>query len=118
MTTEDIASLDVWLRGSWPDGLILVGGCCGDGTPFCHPFDEKRAASVAQECWTIFNEAVVQLDAYGFENRNMVWVFETVILWVAVRGDGAWAGILSHREITESKRTAIKSRLADFIDSF
>ena len=66
----------------------------------------------------MINEAVVQLDAYGFNNRNLAWVFETVILWTAVRADGAWAGVLAPREITVSKRDAIKSRLADFADSF
>ena len=104
-----------WLKRPWPGGLIFVGGYSADGTPFGQPLTQDSAVQVNQQSWVTLNEAVAQLAAYGCETTNSVWVFESALMWVARRADGAWAGVFAPRELPEGIKSAAKSRLAEFV---
>ncbi len=106
-----------WLKRPWPGGLLFVGGCSADGTPFGQALTQDSAMQVNQKSWVTLNEAVAQLAAYGCESANSVWVFESAVMWVARRGDGAWAGVFAPRELPEGIKSAAKSRLAEFVSA-
>jgi hypothetical protein len=72
---------------------------------------------VNQKSWSTLNEAVAQLAAYGCESANSVWVFESAVMWVARRADGAWAGVFAPRKLPEGIRSAAKLRLAEFVSA-
>ena len=115
MTEHQTGWLNTWLSQPWPGGLILVGGCSADGKPFCQALGENPATRVSDECWLALNEVVAQLAAYGWPRGDSVWTFESAVMWVASRDDGAWAGVLAPPELPEGFQSAAKSRLAEFM---
>jgi len=117
MITHDAQVVDAWLDQSWPGGLIAAGGCDAEGKPFFRALDENASAEIKEECWATLNEAVAQLAAYDCGEGRTNWVFETAILWLAHRPDGAWAGIITPRELAQSIQVAVKSRLSAFVSA-
>ena len=104
-----------WLKRPWPGGLFFVGGCTADGIPFVQALTQDGAVQVNQKSWQTLNEAVAQLAAYGCESASSTWFFESAVLWVARRTDGAWAGVFAPLELPDGIKSAAKSRLAEFI---
>jgi len=117
MTAQTTGWLSAWLSRPWPGGLFFVGGCGADGVPFSQALTQDSAVQVNQQSWVTLNEAVAQLAAYGCENANSVWTFETAVMWVARRSDGAWAGVFAPRELPEGIKSAAKSRLVEFVSA-
>jgi hypothetical protein len=117
MTTHDAQVVDAWLGQAWPGGLIAAGGCDAEGKPFFRALDEEAAAQIKEESWLTLNEAVAQLAAYDCGEGRTNWMFEAGILWIAHRPDGAWAGIITPRELPHSLLVSVKSRLAEFVSA-
>jgi hypothetical protein len=111
--TQDSRWLAGWLDEPWPDGPSLVGGCDANGQTFTRVLGV--GAQLEGEAWESMSGAVAQLAAYGCGNGRSSWIFDTVIMWVARRVDGAWAGVFAPRDASEATRAAIKSRLASFL---
>ncbi len=114
MTEHDKDWLGAWLARPWPGGLLFVGGCDANGAPFSQALTQDRAMQVGQSSWGTLNEAVAQLAAYGCESGNSVWVFESAVMWIARRTDGAWTGVFAPRELPDAIKSATKERLAEF----
>ena len=115
MIAHDQQVLDVWLKQNWPGGVIAVGGCDADNQPFSRVLSSDAAPQLTEEFWLSLNEAVAQLAAYHCGEGRCVWVFETAVVHVCTRSDGAWAGVLAPRELSQSLQAAMQSRLRDFI---
>jgi hypothetical protein len=115
MIAHDQHALDAWLSKTWPSGVIAVGGCDAENQPFCRMLASNSAPQLTEEFWLSLNEAVAQLAAYRCGEGRSVWLFETAVLHVSTRGDGAWAGILAPRELAQSVQSAMQTRLQDFV---
>ena len=115
MIAHDQHSLDAWLNQTWPGDVIAVGGCDADNQPFCRILVPNNAPQLTEEFWLSLNEAVAQLEAYHCGEGRSAWVFETAVLQMSTRGDGAWAGVLAPRGLAQSVQSMIQSRLRDFV---
>src|SRR5688572_11151641 len=99
MIAHDFQILEAWLSHPWPPGVIAAGGCSADDRPFCRIVGSDNAPKLPDEFWLTLNEAVAQLAAYDCGDGPALWVFETAVLQVAVRLDGAWAAAMTAREV-------------------
>src|SRR5688572_4045400 len=114
MTAAPSFRLDTWLAEPWPPTVIGVGGCDAHDKSFFKPLSADPALRVPDECWQTLNEAIAQLVAHGCSETESVWVFETAMLWVVRRSDGAWVGVLTPRGLPETTVEMIKARLGSF----
>jgi hypothetical protein len=114
MTTHETEVISVWLDQPWPAGLIAIGGCDADGAPFSKAPGDATAAPIDEQCWLTLNEAIAQLDAYNFGEGQARWIFETAIIFSVRRSDGAWAAIVTPRDLSQSMQAAVESRLDEF----
>lgn len=114
MTAHETEVISVWLDQPWPAGLVGVGGCDADGKVFSKALGDAPAA-IAEQCWLTLNEAIAQLDAYNFGEGQTRWIFETAIIFSASRSDGAWAAIVTPRELPQAMQATVESRLAEFV---
>jgi len=117
MTAYDAEVVSIWLNQEWPAGILMVGGCDADGKTFCRRLGENSAVSASDECWQTLNEAIAQLAAYDCGGERTKWIFETAIIFAARRSDGAWAGIMTPRELPQSLQSNVNSRLAEFVSA-
>ena len=115
MIAHDQHALDAWLNQTWPGDVIAVGGCDADNQPVCRILAQNNAPQLTEEFWLSLNEAVAQLAAYRCGEGRSVWVFETAVLHVTTRGDGAWAGVLAPRELAQSVQSGVQTRLGEFV---
>ena len=115
MITQDLEMVEVWLKQPWPTGVMVAGGCSADGQPFARSIGAARPLELSDDFWLIINEAVAQLDAYGCGKDRAIWVFETGVMHVVVRTDGAWAGALSAREVSLTVQQGMQARLMEFV---
>ena len=117
MTVFDTEVINAWLGQTWANGVLAVGGCDGEGRIFSRLLDEKVASQIGDHCWLVLNEAIAQLAAYDCGETHSCWVFESAIILVGRRHDGAWAGIVTPRELSETLAKAVESRLAQFVSA-
>jgi hypothetical protein len=76
-----------------------------------------RALQVPADCWQTLNEAIAQFVAHGCGETESLWVFETALLWIVRRSDGAWVGVFTPRGLPESTIEMIQARLRSFGDT-
>jgi hypothetical protein len=117
MTAHDIEVVSVWVGQNWPSGIIAVGGCDPEGKTFCRAVQEGSDACLDDQHWLTLNEAIAQLAAYDCGTGRMRWIFESTIIFAARRSDGAWAGIVTPRELPQTLVAAVEERLEQFISA-
>jgi hypothetical protein len=117
MTGYDTEVVSIWLSQDWPAGAAMVGGCDSEGQPFCRQLEGNSASPSSDDCWRTLNEAIAQLTAYDCGGERAKWVFETAIIFTARRSDGAWAGIVTPRELPQTLQNTIDSRLEQFVSA-
>lgn len=114
MNVHDSQVIETWLEQSWPTGVLAAGGCDADNRPFSRLL-APGFGSLSDKFWLTLDEAVAQLEAYEFGAGRASWVFESGVLNLARRPDGAWVAALTPREIAHSVQTAVEARLREFV---
>ncbi len=114
MTTVTTESFDTWLHRPWPAGVLAVGGCDANDVSFFHALGADGTPRLPDTFWQTLNEALAQLAAHGCAESESLWRFETALLWIARRADGAWAGVITVCELPESTLIEIDASLSEF----
>jgi hypothetical protein len=115
MIAHDVEVVQAWLSKPWPTGVIAAGGCSADGRSFCRIVSSDSLPQLPDAFWVMLNEAVAQLAAYGCGDGREAWVFETAVLHLTGRADGAWAAALIPREVSAGVQAAVQARLREFV---
>ena len=117
MTAHDIEVVEAWVGQSWPSGVIAVGGCDAEGKAFYRAVQPGTDTCLDDQHWLTMNEAIAQLSAYDCGKGRTQWIFETAIIFAARRSDGAWAGIVSARELPQALVATVQERLEQFVSA-
>lgn len=115
MTAAPAQTFEQWLQQLWPASLLAIGGCDARDKPFFRSLSPDSTLRIRDESWQTLNEALAQLAVHGCSEGESLWVFESALLWVVRRTDGAWAGVLTPRELAESAVVTLDARLSDFL---
>jgi hypothetical protein len=94
--------------------VLVAGGCDADNRPFSRVL-AQGFAPIPDDFWVTLDEAVAQLEAYAFGEGKASWVFESGLLNMARRADGAWVAALTPREVAQSVHAAVELRLREFV---
>src|SRR3954469_17848366 len=107
-------ALTEWVDSVLPPGSALgVGGQLNDGTGFQRGSAAAYTACGSDKVWTAIGPVAQLVGATGGSPTSM-WVFETALLWLACRSDGAWLGIFTSRDLDADARNSVKSLLETF----
>ena len=95
-------------------GVVAWGLCFSDRSTTSQGFTTQITPEAMEALWIELAEALLQTPRHDVKTQAMRWVFDTHVLYAAVRPDGVCMGVMVGRTAEETSRECIERTLADF----